>query len=73
MPLKPAGRAEIRRLESALPVMALFDGETLETLGDPSARLTRVDPLYVAAALAREMAGVPVSRVAGELGVPGGP
>ncbi|MCC6020651.1 MAG: regulator [Thermoproteaceae archaeon] len=56
-----------RRAQQKRGEIAEFDSETLETLGGPSARLTWVDSLYVAAALARETAGVPVSRVAGEL------
>ncbi|MEM1598238.1 MAG: regulator [Pyrobaculum sp.] len=70
IPLKPVGREEIRKLESALLVMALFDKETFEAIKDPSARVTWVDSLYTAAAaFARERAGVPISKIAEELGV----
>ncbi|MGC9171008.1 MAG: helix-turn-helix domain-containing protein [Thermoproteus sp.] len=70
VPLKPVGREEIRRLESALLVMALLDREALEAMKNPAERVTWVDSLYTAAAaLARERAGVPVSRIAEELGV----
>lgn len=70
IPLKPIGREDIRRLESALLVMSLLDREALEAMRDPSARVTWVDSLYVAAAaFARERAGVPASRIAEELGV----
>lgn len=70
IPLKPVGREEIRKLESALLVMSLLDKEALEAMRDPAARLTWVDSLYTAAAaLARERAGVTASRIAEELGV----
>ncbi len=70
IPLKPIGREDVRKLESALLVMSLFDRETLEAMRDPTARLTWVDSLYTAAAaLARERAGIPASRSAEELGV----
>lgn len=70
VPLKPQGREDIRKLESALITMALFDKETLQALRDPHERLTWVDSLYAAAAaLARERAGVPISKIAEELGV----
>ncbi len=70
IPLKPASREDIRRLESALLVMSLYDRETVEAVKDPAQRVTWVDSLYVAAAaLARERAGMPPSRIAEELGV----
>ncbi len=70
IPLKPAGREEIRKLESALLVMSLFDKETLETIKDPATRVTWVDSLYIAAAaFARERAGMSASKIAEELGV----
>lgn len=70
VPLKPLGREDIRKLESALLVMSLFDREALEAMRDPSARLTWIDSLYTAAAaLARERAGISVSKIAEELGV----
>ncbi|AAL64705.1 helix-turn-helix domain-containing protein [Pyrobaculum aerophilum] len=70
IPVKPIGREDIRKLESALLVMSLYDRETLEAIKDPSARVTWVDSLYIAAAaFARERAGMPVSKIAEELGV----
>lgn len=70
VPLKPVGREEIRRLESALLVMSLFDKETFEAVKDPGTRVTWVDSLYVAAAaFARDRAGMPTSKIAEELGV----
>ena len=70
IPLKPVGREDIRKLESALLVMSLFSPETMEVIKNPHERLTWVDSLYVAAAaLAREKAGMPVSRIAEEIGV----
>lgn len=70
IPLNPVGKEEIRKLESALLLMAIFDKETFENLMDPTKRVTWIDSLYVAAAaLAREKAGIPISQIADELGV----
>jgi len=70
IPLKPMGKEDIRKLESALLVMALFSKETLETIKNPTERLTWVDSLYTAAAaLAREKAGMPLSEISEEIGV----
>jgi len=70
IPLKPLGREDVRKLESALLVMSLFSPETLQAIRDPHERLTWVDSLYTAAAsLARERAGMPASKIAEELGV----
>jgi Predicted transcriptional regulators len=70
VPLKPVGREDIRKLESALLVMSLFDKETLDVIKDPATRVTWVDSLYTAvAAFARERAGMPTSKIAEELGV----
>nr|MDO8043158.1 hypothetical protein [Candidatus Baldrarchaeota archaeon] len=61
VPLKPIGREEIHKLESALLVGTLFRSEVLEALKNPEERLTWVDSLAVAAgALAREKAGMSV-------------
>ena len=69
VPLKPIGREEIHKLESALLVGTLFRSEVLEALKNPEERLTWVDSLAVAAgALAREKAGMPVSEIAEDLG-----
>jgi len=70
IPVKPISREDIRKLESALLVMSLFSPETMEVIKNPHERLTWVDSLYVAAAaLAREKAGMPTSRIAEEIGV----
>ncbi|RIB35174.1 MAG: regulator [Candidatus Nanoclepta minutus] len=70
VPLKPMGKEDIRKLESALLVMALFDKETFEAIRNPAERLTWVDSLYTAAAaLAREKAGMPLSKISEEIGV----
>ncbi len=67
--LKPIGREEIHKLESALLVGTLFRSEVLEALKNPEERLTWVDSLAVAAgALAREKAGMSVSEIAEDLG-----
>lgn len=69
VPLKPLGREEIGRLESALMVATLFRPEVLEALRDSSTRLTWVDSLAVAAgAIARHKAGMTASKIADELG-----
>ncbi len=69
VPLKPIGREEIHKLESALLVGTLFRSEVLEALKNPEERLTWVDSLAVAAgALAREKAGMSVSEIAEDLG-----
>ncbi|ABW01327.1 helix-turn-helix domain-containing protein [Caldivirga maquilingensis] len=70
IPLKPLGKEDIRKLESALLAMVLFSQETLEALKNPHERLTWVDSLYTAAAaFAREKAGMPASQIADEIGV----
>ncbi|GAB6948323.1 helix-turn-helix domain-containing protein [Vulcanisaeta sp. JCM 16161] len=70
IPLKPMGKEDIRKLESALLVMSLFSPETLEALRNPHERLTWVDSLYTAAAaFARDKAGMPISQIADEIGV----
>ncbi|MGC8543426.1 MAG: regulator [Vulcanisaeta sp.] len=70
IPLKPLGKEDIRKLESALLVMSLFSPETLEALKNPHERLTWIDSLYTAAAaFARDKAGMPISSIADELGV----
>lgn len=69
VPLKPLGREEVGRLESALMVATLFRPEVLEALRDSSTRLTWVDSLAVAAgAIARHKAGIPALKIAEELG-----
>jgi probable regulatory domain-containing protein len=67
--LKPLGREEIHKLESALLVGTLFRPEVIQFLSDPSERITWVDSLAVAAAaLAREKANMTVPQIAEELG-----
>ncbi|MFP3311082.1 MAG: regulator [Caldivirga sp.] len=70
IPLKPLGKEDIRKLESALLTMVLFSRETFEELQNPHGRLTWVDSLYTAAAaLARSKAGMSLSQIADEIGV----
>ena len=70
VPLKPLGKEDIRRLELALLITALGSPEAYEELRGEKQHLTWVDSLFVAAAaLARDKAGVPVSKIADELGV----
>jgi probable regulatory domain-containing protein len=70
VPLKFIGKEDIGKLESALLVMSLYSAETLEALKNVHERLTWIDSLYVASAsLAREKAGIPVSKIAEELGI----
>lgn len=69
VPLKPIGREDIHKLESALMVGTLFRPEVIEALRESTARVTWVDSLAAAAgAIARSKAGMPVSRIAEELG-----
>ncbi len=50
--------------------MSLYSSETLEAIKNPHERLTWIDSLYVAAAsLARDKAGMPISKIAEEIGV----
>jgi len=70
VPLVPAGREDIRRLEAALLIGALFRPEVMEALRDPTERLTWIDSLAAAAAaLARQKAGMPVRQIADEVGL----
>ena len=70
IPLVPTGREDIRRLEAALLVGALFRPEVMEALRDPTERLTWIDSLAAAAAaLARQKAGMPVRQIADEVGL----
>jgi len=69
VPLKPIGREEIHKLETALLLGTLFSPKVLELLRNPDERLTWVDSLAVAAgALAREKAGMTISQIAEDLG-----
>ncbi len=69
--LKPLGREEIHKLETALLVGTLLRKDVLEAIRSesPVDRLTWLDSLAVAAgALARERAGLTIPRIAEELG-----
>ena len=70
IPLQPIGREDIRKLEAALLVGALFRPEVMEALRDPTERLTWIDSLAAAAAaLARQKAGMSVRQIADEVGL----
>lgn len=70
VPLKPVGKEEIRRLELALLFTAFSSDEFRRLLIEERQHLTWIDSLFIAAAaLARERAGVPTSKMAEELGV----
>jgi len=69
--LKPLGREEIQQLEAVLLVGTVSRPDVIEKMrtADPRDRVTWIDSLAVAAgALAREKAGMPVTRIADELG-----
>ncbi|RLG79707.1 MAG: transcriptional regulator [Thermoprotei archaeon] len=69
VPLMPTSKKEIQKLEMALIIATLYSPEVLELIRDPIERATWVDSLAVAAAaLARQKAGYPVSRIADEVG-----
>ncbi len=69
IPLKPAGKEEIRKLELSLILGTLFRPDVLESIRMASDKVTWLDSLIVAAgALARERAGMTTSKIAEELG-----
>ena len=69
VPLQPLSKEDIKKLETALLVAALFDPEVIEKIKDPHERITWVDSLAVAAAaFARRKAGMSVEEIAEELG-----
>ncbi len=69
VPVKPLGKEDVKRLELALILGTLFRADVIERIRSAEDRLTWLDSLVVAAgALAREKAGIPVSRIADELG-----
>lgn len=69
IPLTPQGKRDIQQLEMALIIATLYSPEVLELIRDPIERATWVDSLAVAAAaLARQKAGYPISRIAEEVG-----
>jgi probable regulatory domain-containing protein len=50
--------------------MSLYSAETFEALKNVHERLTWIDSLYVASAsLARDKAGIPISKISEEIGV----
>ena len=69
VPLRPTGKKEIQKLETALIIGTLYRPEVVELIKDPFERATWADSLAIAAAaLAREKAGYPVPRIADEIG-----
>ncbi len=69
IPVKPTSRDEVHRLEVALLLASLFRPEVMEMIRDPNERVTWIDSLAVAAAAkARAAAGMPISKIAEELG-----
>lgn len=69
VPVKPLGKEAIKKLELALILGTLFRADVIERIKSAEDRLTWLDSLVVAAgALAREKAGLPISRIAEELG-----
>lgn len=69
IPLKPVGKEEIRKLELALVLGTLFKPEVLESIRNAEDKITWLDSLIVAAgALARDRAGLPIGKIAEELG-----
>jgi probable regulatory domain-containing protein len=71
VPLKPLGREDIQKLEAILLLGTVSRKDVIEKMrsADSKDRLTWIDSLAVAAgALAREKAGMSVSRIADELG-----
>jgi len=71
VPLKPLGREDIQKLEAVLLLGTVSRKDVIEKMrgADPKDRITWIDSLAVAAgALAREKAGMAVTRIADELG-----
>ena len=69
IPLRPVGRQDIHKLETALLIATLLRPDVIEEIKKAEERLTWVDSLAVAAAaLARSKAGMTVSQIAEELG-----
>ncbi len=69
VPLKPIGKEDVRKLEVALILQTLFREDVIKQALEARDKVTWLDSLLVAAAaLARERAGYPVSRIAEELG-----
>lgn len=71
VPLKPIGRGDIQKLEAVLLLGTVSRHDVIEKMrcADPRDRITWIDSLAVAAgAIAREKAGITVSKIADELG-----
>ncbi|MEM2249387.1 MAG: transcriptional regulator [Candidatus Bathyarchaeia archaeon] len=71
VPLKPLGREDIQKLEAVLLLGTVSRKDVIEKMrsADPKDKITWIDSLAVAAgALAREKAGMTVTRIADELG-----
>lgn len=69
VPLKPTGKEEIKKLELSLVLGTLFRPDVLESIRLAEDKVTWLDSLIVAAgSLARERAGLPVAKIAEELG-----
>lgn len=69
VPLKPIGKEETRKLELALIFGTLMRQDVLEKIKNSEDKITWLDSLVIASgALARERAGIPVARIAEELG-----
>jgi len=69
VPLQPLGKEDVKKLETALLVAALFDPEVIEKIKNPHDRVTWVDSLAVAAAaLARRKAGMTIEQIADDIG-----
>ncbi|RLF15930.1 MAG: transcriptional regulator [Thermoprotei archaeon] len=69
IPLRPLGREDIHKLETALLIGTLLRPDVLKEIKESEERITWIDSLAVAAgALAREKAGMPISRIAEDLG-----
>jgi len=71
VPLKPLGREDIQKLEAVLLLGTVSRKDVIEKMRstNPKDRITWIDSLAVAAgALAREKAGMTITRIADELG-----
>ena len=69
VPVKPAGRQDIHKLETYLLIGTLLRKDVIERIKNAEDRLTWIDSLAVAAgALARGKAGMPATEIAEELG-----
>lgn len=69
VPLKTIEREDIRKLETALLLTALYSKEIIDTIEEEKERITSINSLYIAAAFAREKAGIPTSKIADKIGI----